>query len=109
MIIATQQLEALGAPHKEAFIVKTLVFLRKECGLWAELKTEEEIIGHIVEMIKVGDEFDIRKEINIQKVIYYQIKCDLSLPFTSRLQSILAPEGLNEDTRVLNMIKYLNK
>ncbi|MBP6311718.1 MAG: hypothetical protein KA408_05570 [Flavobacteriales bacterium] len=105
MIIAQQQLEALGAPHKEAFIAKTLVFLRKECAQWAMNKEDEVIVESIENMIYFAKRYDVKKEVNVQKLLYHWIQSELELPFKQPLKDALMQENVSEDKRVKDMIK----
>ncbi|NND94652.1 MAG: hypothetical protein HKN45_07265 [Flavobacteriales bacterium] len=109
MLIKDSQINALGIPAKERFILQTIRFLRENTSDWAVDKNDEEIRRDIENMIRIGDEKNIKKEINIQKMLYHWIKYDLSLPFNEQIDHSLSIEGLNENRRIKEMIKVIRK
>ena len=109
MIVSENQLKAVGAPSYEKFILKTIQFLKKNTPEWAEGKDDKEMRGPIEEMIEIGKELNIRKEVNIQKLLYYAITKELQIPFSAALQEILRTPDVGEDLRTKNLIKAIVK
>ena len=109
MIIKVEQIATLGTPAKEKFILKTIEFLRENTPEWAEEKDGQEIRGPIEEMIKIGKELNIKKEVNIQKLLYYSKTKELQIPFSAAIQEILKTPDLGEDLRTKNLIKAIVK
>jgi len=109
MIITNQQINSLGASSKEEFVQKTIVFLKENTPYWASNRTEEEIREHVVRMIEEGRQVEVKKEINIQKLLYNWIRYDLMLPFSEKVDGILRQSAEHEDDRLHTLIKNIRK
>lgn len=109
MLIRTAQIEVLGKQQQEKFIEKTITFLRDNTPKWADSKTDDQIRSAIEKMIELGKERNIRKEINIQKLLYHWIKYDLNMPLSDEIEGELNQQGLSENYRVKCMIKAIVK
>lgn len=109
MLIRPAQIEALGSPHKAKFIEKTITFLRESIPEWAESKNDDQVKTSIESILEIGKERNIKKEINIQKLLYHWIKYDLNIPPSQQIDTQLVQDGLSEDYRVKCMIKAIRK
>ncbi|MFZ1399076.1 MAG: hypothetical protein WAS33_19375 [Candidatus Promineifilaceae bacterium] len=105
MIIATQQLEALGAPHKEAFIAKTIAFLRKECAEWASSKKDDEIRESVERIINIGKKHGIKKEINVQRLLYHMALKFMSIKRIENAMEVQTDMDISEDRRTKEIIR----
>ena len=56
-------------------------------------------------MIVMGTDRNITKEINIQKLLYYCLRFGLRIPFSKRVEELLAFDDHSEDERVKRLIK----
>ncbi|NEN23565.1 hypothetical protein G3O08_08635 [Cryomorpha ignava] len=109
MLIRTAQIEALGTPKKEKFIEKTIAFLKENTPKWAESKTDDQISATIENMIELGRERNIKKEINIQKLLFHWIKYELKTPPSPEIDAELIQESRSENYRVKCMIKAIRR
>lgn len=105
MIIKENQLVSLGLKSHHDFIEKTVIFLRENTPEWAASKEDDEIKTHIENMIVMARDRNIAKEINIQKLLYHCYRYGLPIPFSKRMEELLAFDILSEDERVKRLIK----
>ncbi len=109
MLIKDSQISVLGSQPREGFIVNTVNFLRGNAEEWSSKRTDEQVRGVIEEMIEIGEKNHIRKEINIQKLLYYSIVNELQIPFSEAIHEIIQAPDLGEDLRTKNFIKAIVK
>ena len=109
MIIRQEQLEKLGAPEKEKFILKTIEFLDENLPDWAHSKNEEEIRKYIEDMITIGRCKNVKKEINIQRLLYHSILRQIPNPSAIARDILTYSEEEDENDRVKNFINLLRK
>ena len=96
MIIATQQLEALGAPHKEAFIVKTIAFLQEKCTSWTTCRSDQDLRAYVLDGIQWNATFGISSGEAIRQILWCCAKHDIMLPLEERWQAILSDTEQSE-------------
>ena len=102
MIVRKDQLVRFSQDLVDAFIAKTVEFLRSNFPDWVGVKDDEQLGMFIQEMIDLGAEHEIKKEINVQKLIYYKIRFNFKLPLHKKLLLLLTEKGIDEDGRTEN-------
>jgi len=104
LIISKAQMKVFKDHSTEEFVQRTVVFLRENTPDWAVRRTDEAIAEHVRDLIAWGHEVGIRKEINLQKLMYHVIKYKLPIPFNDRVLNVLDGE-VSEDRRIKDLIR----
>lgn len=107
MIIKEKQIQSLGSKSEQEFIEKTISFLRENTPDWAIFKEDDEIKNHIESMIEMCRDRSVKKEVNMQKIMYHCYRYGLPIPFSKRMEELLAFDVLSEDERVKRLIKAI--
>lgn len=102
MIVRKEQLARFSQGMVDAFIGKTIVFLRSNFPDWAGSKSDTQLGRLVQEMIDLGAAHGIKKEINIQKLLYYKVRFDFDIPLHKKLFPILTEIDVDEDSRTEN-------
>ena len=105
MVIRQVQMVVLGTPMKEAFVVKTITFLRKECPEWASDKKDDEIRESVERMIEIGKKHGVRKEINLQRLLYHMTLKSMSIGETEKAMEVQSIKDSTEDRRTKEIIR----
>ncbi len=100
-------MEAFRQIEVEKFVQKSVVFLRQNFPEWCTDKEQEEIEAFIHEIIAFGEQYDIRKQLNLQKLMHFKIKYEFDIPLVEHLEAILSPIDTNESYRVKYFYKSL--
>jgi len=101
MFIVKKDLEIkLSEALVKRFIVKTLGVIEKDFPVWYNEKTEEERWHFIKYMIDFAKMNHIITESNIQKLIYWKIEYDYTIPLSKFRESKLNRENFDEQYRM---------
>ncbi len=100
-------MEAFRQIKVEKFVQKSIVFLRQNFPEWCANKEQEEIETFIHEIIVFGEQYEIRKQLNFQKLMHFKIKYEFDIPLVEHLEAILSPVDMNESYRVKCFYKSL--
>ena len=84
----------------ERFIIKSISFLKKNFLAWSLHRSDEAIRLFVEETIRFGERYNVNKEINLQKLMHYQIEYSFEIPLSGYLQKRLAEKDMNETQRV---------
>lgn len=107
MIITKTQMVKLGEPALQQFISDTLPFLRKECPVFAEGKSDEDLTHVIHRFIALGKDYNITSGLNVQKLLYHTIHFELAVPFSEPLEQALRAPGWGQNFRIKRFIKLI--
>jgi hypothetical protein len=100
MIIVQEQMAAMDDVMMKRFVDKSIVFIRINFPDWSRDQSDEALVKFINKMITFARSYDIRKEINIQKVMEYKITFNFSIPLPPRLALLLNKNDLCEEARL---------
>jgi len=101
-------MEAFQEIEREKFIVKSLHFLEKNFPEWCADKDENERREFINFSIDFGEKYDIRKEINLQKMMVFDIQYEL-LQREKEIKDILETVFQEEDNKIKTIEKHYNE
>jgi len=107
--ITNKQMEALKQIEIEKFVEKCVVFLKNNFEDWCASKSINEIEYFIYEMLSLGDQYHIKKQINLQKLMFFKIEYDFEMPLKRNLIEKIDELGRNEDYRIKQFNKALSK
>ncbi len=105
--ISKAQMAKLGAHSRREFVLRTVAFLKENTPQWTAERTNDVIVDHIQKTIDACARIDIRQEINIQKVLYHEIRTNNDPFAEGPIRDILTTPALIESRRVMKLIKYL--
>jgi len=100
LVIRKEQMALFQSHALEQFIIKSISFLKKNFLVWSLHRSDEAIRLFVEETIRFGGGYNIRKQINLQKIMHYQIEYSFEIPLSGYLQERLAGKDLNETQRV---------
>lgn len=100
MIIRREQMEALDRAMMTRFIEKSIDFIRINFPDWSSEQSDEALTSFITTMTTLARSYQIRKEINVQKLMEYKITFDFSTPLPPHLAQLLNKDGLGEESRL---------
>lgn len=100
VVIRREQMEAMDRSMMQRFIDKSIDFIRMNFPEWSSDQSDEALISFIRSMTALAQNYSIRKEINIQRLMEYKITFDFSIPLPSHLARLLKREGLGEESRL---------
>jgi len=84
----------------EQFISTSLLFLRENFPEWSQTKEDKFLRDFINKMIQFGREYNILKEINVQKLMAYKIEYDFVMPLKNDRKIKLNQQDFEEDYRM---------
>lgn len=105
--ISKAQMAQFGTHSRDQFVQRTVAFLKENTPQWAKARDDEEIAQHVRETIEWGLKIGIRKEINVQKVLYHTVRAG-RLVDDKDLQPIWSGSQPTENRKVMEFIKYMN-
>lgn len=108
-ILKNKQIETFKEIERGKFVEKSLVFLDYNFPDWTKGKKEKELKKFINDMIDLGEQYHIFKEINVQKLMFYKINFDFEIPVLEKFEEIIKPQALSEDKRIQKFYKALFK
>ncbi len=91
----------------EKFVQKSIVFLQENFADWCADKEQETIEAFIHEIIAFGEQYEIQKQLNLQKLMHFKITYEFDIPLVEHLEAILSPVDTNESYRVKCFYKSL--
>jgi hypothetical protein len=100
LYISEEQDRAMAKDIDERFISKTVRLLEERVQVWCLDKSTEERDQFVRSMIKFARNKNIFKEINIQKLIVWQIEPGFTIPLSKYLESVLNRENAYEEFRM---------
>lgn len=100
-------MEAFRQIEVEKFVQKSVVFLQNNFADWCVDKEQEAIEAFIYEMIAFGEQYDIKKRLNLQKLMFFKIEFGFDVPLVEELEEILGEVDMNESYRVKSIYKSL--
>lgn len=107
MIIRQEQMEAMDRAMMERFVDKSIEFIRINFPDWSSDRSDEALTGFINSMTTLARGHNIRKEINVQRMMEYKITFDFSIPLPPRLASLLNRDDLGEEGRLELLVWHL--
>jgi hypothetical protein len=100
LYISEDQDRAMARDMTERFISRTVLLLEESAPGWCRDKSHEDRIEFVRSMIEFARSKHIFKEINIQKLMVWQIKPGYTIPLSGYLESILNRESFYEEYRM---------
>ena len=107
LIIKDIQMKAFRQIEVEKFVQKSVVFLQENFADWCADKEQEAIETFIHDIIAFGEQYEIRKQLNLQKLMHFKITYEFDIPLVEHLEAILSPVDTNESYRVKCFYKSL--
>jgi len=107
LVITNKQMEAFRQIEVEKFVQKSVVFLHNNFADWCADKTPDDIEAFIYEMIAFGEQYEIKKQLNLQKLMFFKIEFGFDVPLVVELEGILGEVEKNEGYRVKCFYKLL--
>jgi len=108
LVITNKQMEAFRQIEVEKFVQKSVAFLRDNFADWCVDKEQEEIESFIYEMIEFGEQYEIKKQLNLQKLMFFRIEFRFDIPLVGELEEILGAVNKNESFRITQFYKMLD-
>jgi len=109
LIFKKKQESAFSKDEELNFIFNCINFIKEDLEEINPFENDFEIQSFISEIILFGEHYKIRNELNIQKLIYFNLKFRFVLNDKTKYSSILNDVTINEDVRVVNFHKFLLK
>ncbi len=100
-------MEAFRQIEVEKFVQKSVVFLQQNFADWCADKEQEAIEAFIHGIIAFGEQYEIRKQLNLQKLMHFKITYEFDVPLVEHLEEILSQVETNESYRVKCFYKSL--
>jgi hypothetical protein len=100
LYISEEQDRAMAKDMTERFISKTVLLLEERVQVWCLDKSTEERDQFVRSMIGFARNKSIFKEINIQKLIVWQVDPGFTIPLSEYLESILNRGNAYEEFRM---------
>jgi len=107
LFISEEQDKAMAKDMTERFIFKTVLLLEKRLQVWCQNNSTEERDQFVRSMIIFCRNKKIFKEINIQKLIFWQVEPGFTIPLSGYLESILNRENYYEECRMERFFKAI--
>lgn len=102
MILKNSQIEQFKRYMLEKFFINTILFLRNNFPEWCEGKNDEELGEFINLIMKFGKNYQIYSEVNLQKLMHYQILYKFDIPVHPKLEAKLSDFSQDENFRIEN-------
>ena len=109
LVIKDIQLEAFKKREITKFVEKSKLFLQQNFENWCRKKEENAIEFFINRTIEFGAEMNIRKQNNLQKLMFLQIEYQLNFPLNGEPEKIMIEKVVPEDHRLANLFKKLDQ
>jgi len=106
-IIRKQQIDKMAEAQKNNFVTMTILFLEKNCSVWCQDKTEDEKRHFVESMIDFSHKYNIFKEINVQKLTFWKIFHNFSIPLSEDMASKFDGKNLDEEYRLDRFLQTL--
>jgi hypothetical protein len=100
LYISEEQDRAMAKDIEERYISKTVRLLEERLPVWCLDKRTEERDQFVRSMIGFARNKNIFKEVNIQKLIVWQIEPGFTIPLSKYLESVLNRENAYEEFRM---------
>ena len=100
LIIRNEQQQALKIAAMSSFIVNCKQFIEQNAPEWCIDKSDDDKHQFVEEMIEFSHDCHIYNEDSIQRLIYYKIEYDFSIPLSPYRKSLLEREKFDEDYRI---------
>lgn len=91
----------------EKFIIDSIEFLNSNFAQWVKNKSKDELDNFVRDTIEFAQLYSIKKEINVQKLMYFRINFNFPIPLTIEHRNLLLETEKNEDGRMRNFYKIL--
>ena len=100
LYISEEQDKSMAKDMTERFITKTVLLLEERLQVWCLDNSIEERDQFVRSMIGFARNKNIFKEINIQKLIVWQVDPGFTIPLSKYLESVLNRENAYEEYRM---------
>lgn len=100
-------MEAFRKIELEKFVQKSVIFLRENFTDWSADKEQKGIEVFIYEIFEFSEQYEIRKQLNLQKLMYLKIEFGFEMPLVKEFEDILGEVEQNESYRVKCFNKIL--
>ena len=106
--ISDSQNLALAEAMMDTFVTKSQAFLRENEPHWCEGKDDETLRAFVNETAALARARDIRKEINIQRLLIHRVRGELDAPPADLHHIRLSEDGVPENERIERYRKTLH-
>lgn len=89
------------------FVKKCVGFIRCNFDIWSHGKDDDDLTRFIREVIELAHRYNIRKEINIQKLIAYKIEFGYTPALPNNLHLLLLSNDMYEDSKTVVFLQLL--
>ncbi len=108
MVLRTEQLKHFSRLSRERFIEKSLVFFEQNFPQWRAGKNEDDLRSYVEVAIEFAERHGIKREINVQKLMYLDITHGLFGLQHDAITALLNREDLPQDRKVEELMIALN-
>ena len=107
LVIRKEQMVAMEEAMMSRFVKKCVVFTRSNFDVWSHKKDDVELTSFVREIIELAHRCNIRKEINIQKLLAYKIEIGYECSLPGNLHRLLTSNGMSEDSKMAVFLQLL--
>lgn len=108
MLLNSSQLQSFSKSEEENFIRNSLTFIHKELSSLVHWANEEEARLFIRSIIDFSLAYEIRSELNIQKLMYYKLRFNFHIPLAKNHERLLSDKiNPNENVRLKRFFEAL--
>ena len=108
-VIKDIQLEAFRKREVAKFVEKSKLFLQQNFEKWCQKKDDDALKIFIQRTIESGADVNIRKQNNVQKLLFLQIEYQLNFPLKGEYEKIMLERNVSEDQRITSLHKTLDR
>jgi hypothetical protein len=107
LLIKKTQVDSFEFKAFELFIARTKEFVFKELDEKERFETDKKCEEYINDMILFARNYEIESELNIQKLIYMNLKLGLVIPAKDFIKEILSSSDRDEDFKVKRIYEFI--
>lgn len=100
LTINTAQMEVFEYQSMGLFIKKSIPFLKENAPKFTKEKSDDELEKLIIKAIQFAESHNIKKEINVRRIMLLKIEHDFSYKLTDNLKFGLSGTSFGEDYRL---------
>ena len=100
LTINTAQMEVFEYQSMSLFIKKSIPFLKENAPEFTKEKSDDELEKFIIKAIQFAESHNIKKEMNVRRIMLLKIEHDFSYKLSDNLKFGLSGTSFSEDYRL---------
>lgn len=106
--ITIGQGEQLAEGLKKSYIAKSILFIEQNFPDWCKDRTAKARKNYVVGMVDFAQEHNVCSELNVQKLIFWKIEYDFTIPLSEYKKYKLCQENFDENYRMEQFNQLIN-